>query len=319
MTEAVDLAPPGRKWFRLPLRLVKWLAVGVLVFVPLYYLGGALLLHEIDDDPKLELPADATGSRAVAMAAALLDREINGHAWVANDPWFLPGAVLDNMPNYQQGVVQALARFAFTLADQLGRLRGSSQTDNDLQRAAGQLQYPGTIWVFDLSSSFLPTESSESRYQGARKALLAYNARLARGEAVLDRRADNLQAALDRVALDLGASSAAIEQHIAQHSGQFLDARADNLFYGVKGQLYAYSLLLRELGQDFANVVKDRELAAVWQEMLASLVTAAALQPLVVVNGVPDSQWQPSHLAAQGFYLLRARTKLREITTILEK
>jgi hypothetical protein len=142
---------------------------------------------------------------------------------------------------------------------------------------------------------------------------------LARGEAVFDRRADNLQAALDRVALDLGASSAALEQHIAKHSGQFIDARADDLFYSVKGQLYAYSLLLRELGRDFANIVQDRELAAVWNEMLESLVTTAALQPMVVVNGRPDSQVQPSHLAAQGFYLLRARTRLREITTILEK
>ncbi|MBM3491666.1 MAG: hypothetical protein FJX68_14725 [Alphaproteobacteria bacterium] len=66
-------------------------------------------------------------------------------------------------------------------------------------------------------------------------------------------------------------------------------------------------------------MVKDRELAAVWAEMLDSLATAAALQPPVVINGRPDSQLQPSHLAAQGFYLLRARTRRREITTILEK
>ena len=41
------------------------------------------------------------------------------------------------------------------------------------------------------------------------------------------------------------------------------------------------------------------------------------LQPLVVVNGRADSQFLPSHLAAQGFYLLRARTQLREIRDIL--
>jgi hypothetical protein len=40
---------------------------------------------------------------------------------------------------------------------------------------------------------------------------------------------------------------------------------------------------------------------------------------MVVVNGAPDAQAVPSHLAAQGFYLLRARTKLREITNILLK
>ena len=184
-------------WRRALWRVAKWLGIGSLALLSVYYLGGALWLHTIDDDASVELPADVAGSRAVAMAATLLRREVNEHAWIANDPWFLPGSILDNMPNYQQGIVEALARFAFTMADQLGRLRGSSQTDSDLQRAAGQLQYPGTIWIFDLSSSFLPTESSESRYDGARKALFAYNARLAKGEAVLDRRADNLQAALD--------------------------------------------------------------------------------------------------------------------------
>jgi hypothetical protein len=46
---------------------------------------------------------------------------------------------------------------------------------------------------------------------------------------------------------------------------------------------------------------------------------AAALQPWVVVNGAPDSQFMPSHLASQGFYLLRARTQVREVSNILLK
>ncbi len=53
--------------------------------------------------------------------------------------------------------------------------------------------------------------------------------------------------------------------------------------------------------------------------MLGSMRHAAMLQPKVVVNGAPDAQLMPSHLAAQGFYLLRARTQLREITNILLK
>jgi len=39
----------------------------------------------------------------------------------------------------------------------------------------------------------------------------------------------------------------------------------------------------------------------------------------VVVNGAADSQFLPSHLVAQGFYLLRARTQLREVADILRK
>ena len=51
--------------------------------------------------------------------------------------------------------------------------------------------------------------------------------------------------------------------------------------------------------------------------MLDSLRQAAVLNPLVVVNGAPDGLYFPSHLAVQGFYLLRARTQLREIGSIL--
>ena len=53
--------------------------------------------------------------------------------------------------------------------------------------------------------------------------------------------------------------------------------------------------------------------------MLASLKQAASMDPLVVVNGRPDGFIGPSHLAALGFYLLRARTQLREIINILQK
>jgi hypothetical protein len=53
--------------------------------------------------------------------------------------------------------------------------------------------------------------------------------------------------------------------------------------------------------------------------MLESLFRAAEMRPWVVVNGTPDGQFLPNHLAGQGFLLLRARTQLREITDILVK
>ena len=68
---------------------------------------------------------------------------------------------------------------------------------------------------------------------------------------MFDRRADNLQATLDRIALDIGSSSATLDQAVANQKGWF-DTRADDIFYGVKGQMYAYYLILRELQKDFA-------------------------------------------------------------------
>ena len=292
---------------------------GLVALVLLYYLLGMLLIHKIWDDTEFEVDTPAGASRAVAMAATLIEREVDINHWVANDPFFMPGVLLDNMPNFQTGMFYALSRFALEMSDQLGRTRGSSEVDKDLDKAAGLLKYPGTVWIFDLSTSFAPTASSESQYRAARKSLLAYNERLGAGGATFERRADNLQATLLRFTADLGSGSAVIDQHLTEAGGWGIDTRVDDIFYRAKGRLYTYFLLLRELGRDFDKVVGDRELTTAWATMLDSLRQAASLSPVVIVNGPPDGAIRPSHLASLGFYLLRARTQLREIINILQK
>ena len=309
--------PAARPWYRPRPWFWAVLLLGLLV---IYYLGGMLWLHTIDDDPDFGLQSSAPegGSQAVAVAADLIDREINVHRWVANDPFFLPGSLLDNMPEFQQGIVAAISRFALELTDQVGRTRGTSQADADLDRAAGLLRYPGTIWIFDLRTSMAPTASSEQQYRQAVAALRSYNDRLAQDQAVFETRADNLLGTLDRIAADIGSSSAALDHQI-RSAGFWPDFAADNLFYATKGRLYAYFLLMRALEVDFANVIRERQLGSAWSQTVESFREAVALQPWVVVNGAPDSQFSPSHLASQGFFLLRARTQLREISNILLK
>jgi hypothetical protein len=309
---------PARPWHRRRLWLWPLLLLGLLL---VYYIGGMLWLHEIDDDPDFALQTSAPegGSQAVAVAADLIDREINTHRWVANDPFFMPGSLLDNTPAFQQGVIAAISRFALELADQIARTRGSSEVDPDLDRAAGLLRYPGTIWIFDVRTSWAPTASSEQQYRRAMEALRSYNQRLSQGQAVFEARADNLLGTLDRFAADIGSQSAAIERELQDRPAFWPDWTADDLFYSNKGRLYAYYLLLRALEVDFANVIRERELVGAWTQMLESFREAATLQPWVVVNGAPDAQFTPSHLASQGFFLLRARTQLREISNILLK
>ncbi|WP_028795660.1 DUF2333 family protein [Thalassobaculum salexigens] len=301
-------------------RIGGYSLIVLVVLILLYYVVGAFIMHSIDDDPNFQaINEPEGGSHAVAATAALIDREIDTHFWTANDPFFYPSALLDNTPNYQQGIIYALSRFTIEMADQIGRTRGSSEVDADLDKAAGLLKYPGNVWIFDLSTSFLPTPASETQYRAASRALKAYNDRLAAGQAIFERRSDNLIATLDRIASDLGSASATLDQHLAKPRPLLVDTKVDDIFYGVKGRLYGYSILLRELGRDFDGVIKDRQLGPAWEQMMQSLNQAAILDPVVVMNGAPDGAYFPSHLAVQGFYLLRARTQLREITNILLK
>ena len=301
---------------------IGMIATAVTILLVLYYPLGMLWRHAINDDTAYTVPEKMAvdgGSRAVSMVNALVDREINETPWVANDPWFVPSAVLDNMPNFQQGIVYAASRFVIEMADQVGRTRGSSQVDPDLDTAAGRIKFSGNIWVWDPKVSWMPQASSESQYRDAIKALARYNTRLGEGNAVFDRRADNLMEVLQRIAADVGSASATIETGIAEGTGGLFDLRADDIFYGTKGRLYAYYMILRELGIDFEAVIAERNVGGVWQQMLDSFRVAAELRPIIVSNTDTDDLLFNTHLAVQGFYLLRARTQLREVVNVLLK
>jgi len=300
--------------------VLRWAFWAIVLVVVLYYPIGALVIEVIDDDPQFAPRSIVPGeSRAVAIAADLVDREVNVHTWTPMQPFFMPSGLLDNMPNFQRGVMAALGRFSTELMDQLGRTRGSSQTDRDLEQARGFLNEQPNIWIWQPSVSLMPSATSAQKYRAGRERLIAYNKRLASGQAVFERRADNLQALLDRIANDEGSDSAVIDQHIVEKAGDLFDLRCDDIFYFNKGRLYANFLLLRELGVDFEAVIREKGLTNTWSAMVETFRIAAQLQPWIVWNGYPDGLFIPNHLAAQGFYLLRARTQLREISNILLK
>ncbi len=301
-------------------RAVVWGVRILIAALILYYPVGAMIIENIDSDPAFQPKGVAPGeSRAVAVAADLVTREVDVHQWTPMQPFFMPAGILDNMPNYQRGVMAALGRFSTELMDQLGRTRGSSQTDRDLEQARGFLNEQPNIWIWQPSVSLLPSATSAQKYRAGRDKLIAYNKRLASGQATFERRSDNLQGLLDRIANDEGSDSAVIDQHIVEQAGNLFDTTCDDIFYFNKGRLYANYLLLRELGNDFEAVIKEKGLTNAWNQMVETFRTAAALNPWVVWNGYPDAFLIPNHLAAQGFYLLRARTQLREISNILLK
>ena len=296
----------------------RWTWRALVVALLLYYPVGAIVIEDIDDDPQFAARNVAPGeSRAVATAADLVTREVDVHTWTPMMPFFMPSGLLDNMPNFQRGIMSALGRFSTELMDQVGRVRGSSQIDRDLEQARGFLNEQPNIWIWQPSVSLMPSATSAQKYRAGRDKLVAYNKRLAAGQAVFERRADNLQALLDRIASDIGSDSAVIDQHVIEKAGDLFDAKCDDIFYFNKGRLYVYYLLMRDLGSDFQNVIRDRELTNAWNGTVETFRVAAQLDPWIVWDGYPDGLVIPNHLLAQGFYLLRARTQLREISSIL--
>ena len=104
----------------------------------LYYPIGMAMFYSVDEDVNLEPSATVYmpgSSKAVATAITLIEREAD--QWAPNLPFWHPGSVLTYMPNFQSGLMYAISRFAVEMGDQLGRTRGSSAIDPDLDKAAG--------------------------------------------------------------------------------------------------------------------------------------------------------------------------------------
>lgn len=300
-----------------PTTIAKRTTFYLAALLAVYFGVIGTLMHRIDTDLDF-VPATTIdgGSHAVNMAAGLIERETVTHRWTANDPPFYPTLFLDNMPNFQRGLMRAVSRFTIELEDQVGRLRGSSAIDPDLERAAGLLQFPTDVWFFNFQESVLPVQPADHQYRQAMRALHAYNARVAAGQAVFETRADALALTVQRIGSELGARAALTDAHLRRDSFM-IDFTADDVFYVNKGVAYGNYLLLRELGRDFEALIQTQGLGGVWGQAMDSLRAAALLRPLVVLNGGGDTSFLANHLHMQGFYLKRAILQLDEVAGVM--
>ena len=276
-----------------------------------------------------ELPAGTVcqTSAVVEVAADLIDLNVNQNAWISSmlgyklgffgldwddTPW------LDNKASFQRGINQAVRRTAVELVDSLGRVRGTSGVNADLQSARGNIQFDEETWYFGLNP-FGPKTPTPSFYRSAMRDLRKFNVSLGKYEAIFDGRSDNMVEFLDRVANDLGNTSAIIRERSEFHNGGWFDTRADDRFWFAFGQLYGYYGILSAAGADFENVVTQRGLGPIYTETMKQLRAALRIQPLIISNGREDGWIMPTHLATMGFYILRVRSNLVEMRDILAR
>ncbi|CUW44062.1 hypothetical protein B3286c1_1383 [Brucella vulpis] len=266
-------------------------------------------------------------SAIAEVAADLTDFNVNQNAWISSMLLYKLGffgldwdrtPFLDNKASFQRGINAAVRRTAIELVDNIGRLRGTSQIDGDLQKARGNLQFAEDAWYFGLNP-FGPKTPTPSYYRSAIKDLRAFNGRLENCQATFDARADNLIQFVDRIASDLGSTSAILKDRAENYHAGWFDTRADDRFWFAYGQLYAYYGLLRAAHSDFRNVLAEKHLDGVWDEMEKQLRDALDMQPFIVSNGNPDAWITPSHLTTMGFYILRVRSNLVDVKQVLER
>lgn len=268
------------------------------------------------------------GRSAIAdVTADLIDYNVNENAWISSmilyklglfgmswdsTPW------LDNKASFQRGVNQAIRRTSIELVDTLGRIRGTSQIDQNLQDARGSMQFDEYTWYFGLNP-FGPKTPTPSFYRGAARDLRAFNDRLATCSAVFDARADNLITFLDRIANDIGSTSAILRERSEAYNYGWFDSRADDRFWFAFGQLYGYYGVMHAAGADFEDVIKQRSIGPLWQQTEQQFRSALKIQPFMISNGNEAGWIMPTHLATMGFYVLRVRSNLVELRSVLDR
>ncbi len=292
-------------------------------------------------------PGQCHPSKLVEMQAYLIDFLVNQNRWVPSMPQYKAGVLgiwsweetpfFDNKQAFQLGVLSALRRTGVELTDILGRTRGTSAADADLQAAQSALQTDERTWYFnpfDRQRPFGPTTATPTYYRQAMRNYIAFNERLAKCEATFDARADNLLQFLERVAADVGSTIDILGkrsqgERYDPRADEFVpgegndrgwfDFRADDLFMFSSGKMYAYHGLLQAARADFAGVIQRRDIGAIWDLMEEHVAEAAALQPLIVSNGREDGALMPDHLAVLSQKMLRARANMSEIRDILTR
>jgi len=283
----------------------------------------------ITGEAETSATAEQTCRRSLIVDATsdLVDFNVNQNAWLSSMLLYKLGffglawertPFFDNKAAFQRGVNQAIRRTTIELVDTLGRVRGTSQIDKDLQSARGDLQFGETKWYFSFSP-FGPTTPTPSFYRSAMESLKKFNDRLEKCEAVFDARADNLLQFLDRIAKDIGATSAILRERSESYNSGWFDTRADDRYWFAYGQLYAYYGILKAARTDFADVIEERRLATLWDELEDQLRASLRIQPAIISNGAEDGWLMPSHLATLGFYILRVRSNLVEIRMVLDR
>jgi len=264
-------------------------------------------------------------SAIVDISAYLVDFNVNQNAWISSMlaskmgffgvPW-RNTPFLDNKAAFQLGINQVMRRTTTELVDSLGRVRGTSQIDQNLQNARTNLAWREEAWYIGRHG---PTRATPSVYREAIGNLRTFNEQLAKCQATFDARADNLLAFLDRIAGDIGSTSDILRVQIEQSDAGWFDPRADDRFWFAYGQLYAYYGILKATHLDFNAVINERNLRQIWDNMESQLRTSLDMQPWIISNGNESSFLFPSHLATMGFNLLRVRSQLVEIRGILDR
>ena len=244
--------------------------------------------------------------------------------WLPND-LFWPTALLDNMPNFQLGVLEVVRYNVRVLRDNLSRSRTTDRLDPDAEAAFTNLSNDPFKWWFP---------SAESKWKLALQQLETYNQNLTSGKSHFYPRADNLIELLNQYLSLMGGANTRLinaprdmkttlgieEQKDKTTPTPLVDIdipwyQIDDNFYYAQGVAYALYESFRAIRVDFKGVFADKNSATLADKIL-EILGRCDFEPLIVFNGDPDSIFANHSLNLSGIFN-DARQKMNSLTVAL--
>jgi hypothetical protein len=244
--------------------------------------------------------------------------------WLPND-LFWPTALLDNMPNFQLGVLEVVRYNVRVLRDNLSRMRTTDRLDPSAEAAFTNLSNDPLKWWFP---------SAESKWEEACKHLETYDKNLVLGKSHFYPRADNLIELLNQylslmggvntrlinAPRDLKSTLGVEEQKDKASPAPTVDIdipwhQIDDNFYYAQGVAYALHESFRAIRVDFHDVLTDKNSVSLVDKIL-EILGRCHFEPLIVFNGDPDSIFANHSLNLSGIFN-DARQKMNSLTVAL--
>ena len=267
------------------------------------------------------------------VASTLLDKP---GGYLTND-LLPPGVVLDNMPNWEQGVLKPVQDLSRVIRNDYSRSQSQSKEDPDIVIAVEKFFSESDSWLFP------PTER---RFREGIEAMSRYRDRLADPgtgdrDASFYARADNLREWLAEVEKRLGSLTRRLGDSVAQSrvnenlAGE-RSARAaqdqpdsvsvrtswfeiDDVFYEARGTAWALVHFLRAVQFDFAAVLEDKNAEASVRQIIRELeASLAPLRSPMVLNG-GGFGLTANHSLVMANYLARANAAVINLRELLDQ
>ena len=244
-----------------------------------------------------------------------------------------PGVFLDNMPNWEFGVLQQVRDLAKALRNDYSRSQTQSVADQDLELAEPRFSVNSEAWIFP---------SAEGEYGAGNEALVKYLERLSdtsQRNAQFYARADNLNEWLSLVEKRLGSlsqrlSAARPQTRLntdlagdanAQQSTEVEDEvvanvswfQIDDNFYESRGTAWALIHFLKAAEQDFNPVLKDKNAIPTLRQIIRELeATQQSMYSPMVLNG-SGLGFFANHSLVMSSYIARANAAIADLRSLL--